>query len=139
MKQAIIYGSLLTLSILFSGSASAREDALDRDPFFSDKPRAGERAAPSAQGDVWGRDPFSRPFDDHAPARRTVARASGMKLSGIIYSETRRVAIIDGETAGEGGVVGDRRITAIKRRSVVLSGRTGGAEELFIEDFTIGK
>jgi len=140
MNKSIIYIGMLVTSALLAGSAAAQEQGADRDPFFSDGPRSsGKAASQPRNNDSLDRDPFSRPFDDNAPARRTVTRDSGRKLTGIIYSETSRIAIIDGETVREGGVVGDQKLVTIKSRSIVLTSRTGGKEELFLENFSIGK
>jgi hypothetical protein len=139
MNKSIIYIGMLVTSAFLVGNAAAQEQGVDRDPFFSDGPRSSGKAASQPRNDSMGRDPFSRPFDDNAPARRTVTRDTGKKLTGIIFSETRRMAIIDGEVVREGGVVGDQKLVAVKSRSIVLTSRTGGKEELFLENFSIGK
>ncbi|HTG02016.1 MAG TPA: hypothetical protein VK654_15655 [Nitrospirota bacterium] len=131
----------LIATAAFSGAVIAAEDAFDRDPFFSDKPRPAGTARPAPGGEAaWGgRDPFVRPFDDRAPARSASTREAGRRLTGIIYSEANRIAIIDGEAVREGGTIGDLKLITIKSRSVVLAGASGVREELFLEDFSLGQ
>jgi hypothetical protein len=139
MKRVILYGSLLVLSAVFSGAVSARDGAMDRDPFFTDGPRAsGKSDAQQRSTKEWGRDPFERPSEGGVSERRTETRSAGGKLTGIIYSETDRIAIINGEAVREGGRVGDQRVVGIKSRSVVLTSGSGGREELVLENFSVG-
>ena len=64
---------------------------------------------------------------------------SGRTLTGIIFSEDVRLAIIGGETYQEGVKVGDRKLVDIRRRSVVFMSAAGEKEEVFLEDFTMNK
>jgi hypothetical protein len=111
--------------------------AEDKDPFFSAGPRSSVSAS-VPQDSNWGRDPFSKPFEGKTPpAASSGARARG--LTGIIYGQNARIAIIDGETYREGGRVGDQKLVDIRKRSVVLMNSFGIREEIYLEDFSIGK
>ncbi len=133
---------LLMVSLVVTGwplLAPAQESAQERDPFFSAGPRA-TMTAPAAEDKAWGRDPFARPFEGAAqrtPAQGGPGIAKG--LTGIIFSSEVRIAIIDGETYREGAVIGDRKLSHIGQRSIVLMSSTGGKEEFFLADFSIRK
>jgi hypothetical protein len=66
-------------------------------------------------------------------------RGRARTLTGIIYGKNVRLAIIGGETLGEGSMVGEQKLVDIRRRSVVLMNPAGGSEEIFLENFSIRK
>jgi len=115
----------------------AQEGGQERDPFFSDGPRA-KAIAPAPQDNDWGRDPFSPPFEGTAqPSAPQGTPVQGKKLSGIIYGNDVRLAIIGGEILREGSRVGDRKLVDIRNRSVVFKSVSGEKEEVFLEDFSM--
>jgi hypothetical protein len=130
---------LSVVSIFYSASIWAQE----KDPFFPSGPRSAVTVSTSHDNN-WGRDPFSRPFEEttRSPAssvRGVLDLIGGRNLTGIIYSKHVRVAIIGGEAVKEGGMVGDQKIVDIRRRSIVLQNSAGSREEVFLEDFSIRK
>lgn len=138
-RNSVLFSLLLTALAFCSLTVSAQERELDRDPFFSAGPRAKATASPPHDGD-WGRDPFSSPFEGAAqPSAPQGAPVSGIKLSGIIYGKDVRLAIISGEILRQGGKVGDRKLVDIRSRSVVLRSDSGEEEEVFLEDFSMGR
>jgi hypothetical protein len=129
----IIFPILFVVGMLMASKGFAEKA---RDPFFPSGPRDSETPMAPRSGD-WGRDPFSKPFEGTATSSGTPAAGSG--LSGIIYSQSVRVAIIHGESYKEGSMVGGRRLVDIRRRSVVFMTEAGGREEVFLEDFSMKK
>jgi hypothetical protein len=122
-----------------AGVVSAQEAGPERDPFFSAGPRSS-LTAPAEQGGEWGRDPFARPFDGAAaavPQIQQPAPAPEFKLTGIIYNDTVRIAVINGEMVGEGGMVGGRKVLKVRNSSVVLANGPAGSQEFFLENFSI--
>ncbi len=80
------------------------------------------------------------PTQIRGPAPKgTGGRAARSGLTGIIYSKHGRVAIIGGEALREGSMVGDKRLADIRKKSVVLMNASGGREEVFLEDFSMGR
>jgi len=137
----IIYSLIITL--VGCGAAFAQEAGMDNDPFHPQgkKPNVSIPApsVPAGETNDWGRDPFNNPFAGKAPVQHQGQKSSKRYLTGIIYSQQARVAIIGGETLREGAMTGDRKLEKIGRRSVVLRNSAGGAEELYLEDFSAGK
>lgn len=127
------------MTVVLAAAALAQEEATDRDPFYSTekRPRA---PAPVPADNAWGRDPFTNPLANRAPARTergTEARGKG--LTGIIYSKDIRLAIINGEALSEGSSIGDRKLASIGMRSIKLKNAAGGIEEVFLQDFLMRK
>ena len=138
-RNAFLFPFFLTAVVFCSMPVFAQERELERDPFFSAGPRAKATASPPRDGE-WGRDPFSSPFEGTAqPSAHQGAPASAIKLSGIIYGKDVRLAIIGGEILRQGGKVGDRQLVDIRIRSVVLKSDSGEQEEMFLEDFSMGR
>lgn len=134
---------LLYIAILFmmAAPAAARAQGDDeRDPFYPSARRPAPQAQQQPEAD-WGRDPFDRPFSGPTAgtSRAPQHGPSSGGLTGIIYSTNVRLAIIGGEVLREGGTVGDRRIVDIRKKSVVLMTAAGGREEMFLEDFSLGR
>lgn len=127
------------LSVLaFPISAPAKEKEEEKDPFYpsGDRP-AVQSAAPDPE---WGRDPFTNPLAGRTQAGKMPSGHTGSAgLTGIIYSKKARVAIIDGEVVREGSMVSGKRLVDIRRKSVVLMDDSGRYEEIFIEDFAVGR
>ena len=126
----------LMFAVSFINIVPAQEAEQDRDPFFGERPRSSATST-SQDGGEWGRDPFTKPFEGTALAPAT--RAPEKKLTGIIYGKDVRIAIIGGEMVREGSMVGDRKLTNIRQRSIVLMNSTGGNEEIFLENFSVRK
>ncbi len=129
------------IASVFANVSLAQEAGQERDPFFADGPRSSNADTPRQDGEWGGRDPFTRPYGGNAAPRRQAQRthATGKKLTGIIYSRDARLAIIGGEVLREGSMIGDYKLVGIRERSVVLTNRAGGTEEIFLENFSIPK
>lgn len=130
--------AIFILSILTVSAATAVEKADERDPFFPTGNRpAVQKQSPEAD---WGRDPFANPLSGR-PQVGTAKRGQphSARLTGIIYSKKVRIAIIGGEIVREGGMVSGKRLVDIRRKSVVLMDEAGRYEEIFLEDFGIGR
>jgi hypothetical protein len=141
MNKTILFISVIILSAAVSNLARAQEANQDRDPFFSDGPRSAATGTINSQlGNGWGRDPFARPFAGAAVAQQNLGTASqGKKLTGIIYGEDNRIAILDGETIREGDKVGDLKLAQIRPNSVVLMDSAGNRTEVILENFSMQK
>jgi hypothetical protein len=140
MRKGLLY-IILTMTVIFATAVQAREGAVENDPFH---PSAGRPVAtapgPPSGDDSWGRDPFNNPLAGKPPAQKMApSPVSGRMLTGIIFSEDIRLAIIGGETYQEGVKIGDRKLVDIRRRSVVFMSAAGEKEEVFLEDFTMNK
>jgi hypothetical protein len=136
MKR-ILYISIVIAAL--SGSSAAQEAGRERDPFFSAGPRSVGTGT-LKQDDAWGRDPFNRPFEGKTAVPQVQGSPSqGKNLTGIIYSNAVRLAIISGELYKAGSMVGDQKLAEIRERSVVLMSASGGSEEVFLENFSIRK
>jgi hypothetical protein len=135
-KRISIIIALLMMTC-FSAPVNAEEGG-ERDPFF---PSEKKPAAPlPSPGEVdWSRDPFNNPLGRGPAPKGTTGRVARSGLTGIIYSKHDRVAIIGGEALREGSMVGDKRLADIRKKSVVLRDRLGGHEEIFLEDFSMGR
>lgn len=134
---------ILSISILMAVAtcayaAPASQAEKERDPFFPAGPRSS-MGATAPQDSDWGRDPFSKPFEGKTLPAASSGRSRAGGLTGIIYGRSARVAIIDGEAYKEGSKVGDQKLVDIRKRSVVLMNHSGSREEIFLEDFSIGK
>lgn len=115
--------------------AEGREE---RDPFFPSEGKLTVPAPPSGSGD-WGRDPFNNPLGRGPAPKGAERKAKRSGLTGIIYGKHDRLAIIGGEALREGSIVGDKRLMDIRTKSVVLRDAAGGYEEIFLEDFSMGR
>jgi len=130
---------ILVLAVL-AGTARAQDVEPDRDPFSSES-RPGA-AAPSPRDSEWGRDPFSNPFGGAKTSVRKGAvqpKEQGPALTGIIFNDDTRIAIVSGEVLREGGKLGDKQVAEIRMKSVTLMDASGHREELVLQDFTMGK
>ena len=129
----------VSVLVAVAGVVAAQETHQEKDPFYPSEQRPSAAVPPPAGAD-WGRDPFSSPFGGKTiqpPQQGNQARAR--TLTGIIYGERLRLAIIGGETLREGSMVGGQKLVDIRKRSVVLKNPAGGLEEIFLEDFSIRK
>ncbi len=130
---------IVILTVVLAAAAWAQEEATDRDPFHSTDKRP-IATAPRSPGAAWGRDPFTNPLANRAPARAERGTdARGKALTGIIYSKDIRLAIINGEALREGSSIGDRKLESIGMRSIRLKNAAGGMEEVFLQDFLMRK
>lgn len=132
---------LVSTTVFFASAVQAQPDATERDPFYPFPDRPGV-TAPHPGGDddgQWGRDPFDNPFAGKALVQKGPSTPGVRMLTGIIYSNNLRLAIFGGETYHEGGMVGDRKLVEIRRRSVVFMSAAGSREEVFLEDFSMSK
>jgi hypothetical protein len=136
MHKTILYIGMMIATAAFTSAVFAQPGGQERDPFFGDRPGSAVTVTSHDSG-KWGRDPFAKPFEGSFAGPAT--RAPEKKLTGIIYGNDVRIAIIGGEIVREGSMVGDQKLTSIRKRSIVLMSRTGGTEEIFLEDFTIRK
>ncbi len=134
-NMKILFISLMTATF-FANVALAQQAEQERDPFFDEGPRSSVTITSQDSGG-WGRDPFTKPFEGAAIA--PVASAPERKLTGIIYNQNVRIAIIGGELVSEGSMVGDQKLVNIHPRSIVLRNSTGGSEEISLENFSIRK
>jgi len=139
MNKTMLFISVIILSAAVSNLARAQEADQDRDPFFPDGPRSAATGTINSQlGNGWGRDPFDRPFAGTAVAQQSPV-SRGKKLTGIIYGEDNRIAILDGETIREGDKVGDLKLAQIRPNSVVLMDSAGNRTEVILENFSMQK
>jgi len=139
MRKGLLY-IIVTMTVVFAAAVHAREGAAEQDPFY---PSTGRPAAtkPDPVDNSWGRDPFSNPLTDRAPAQTRTTPPSGRSnvLTGIIHGKDVRLAIIGGEALREGSKVGDRKLVDIRTRSVVFMSVAGEREEVFLEGFSMGR
>lgn len=140
MRYGLIY-LLLIITIVFATDVQAQQGAAESDPFHPSAVRPGtSRPEPSSGDSSWGRDPFNNPLAGTAPVQKGPPSAGFVRqLTGIIYSNDVRLAIIGGETYREGSMVGDRKLVSIRTRSIVLMSAAGEKEEVFLENFSISK
>ena len=104
---------------LVGPAGPGRDAALARDPLSIPAPPDIDLASPPS----WRRDPFL--FGDET---RAVARAAGAApvpalpaVRTILYSATRRLAIVDGRIVGVGDSVGGYRVAVIEKGAVVFA------------------
>jgi len=140
MLKGLIY-IIMTVAVIFTTAVQAQEGAAEKDPFH---PSAGRPVVsvpgPSSGDDSWGRDPFNNPLAGKRPSQKMeTSPGPGLVLTGIIFSEDVRLAIIGGETYQVGAKVGDRKLVDIRSRSVVFMSAAGEKEEVFLSDFTMSK
>ncbi len=136
MKRLTV--AFILSALIFPLVAPAKEKEEEKDPFYpsGDRP-AVQSAAPDQD---WGRDPFANPLAGRTQAGKASASGTGsVGLTGIIYSKKARVAIIGGEVVREGSMVLGKKLVDIRRKSIVLMDDSGRYEEIFIEDFAIGR
>jgi hypothetical protein len=131
------------MTATLAGVAFAQERGPERDPFFSEGPRSFVTAT-AGQADEFGRDPFARPFGGPSAAAPQAqqpppAPAPELRLTGIIYNENVRIAVINGEMVREGAMVGGRKLLKVRSSSIVLANGPAGSQELFLENFSIRK
>lgn len=122
--------------MLYAVSAPAAGRDEDRDPFYSEGPRAATSIKPASDGS-WGRDPFTRPFEGASAVPSSRQRSSRRNISGIICGKDMRLAIIGGETVKEGGMSGDQKVAEIRPQSIVFMNGNGSTEEVFLESFSV--
>ncbi len=142
-RKTVTYMIALGMLLAFftaAPRAAAQQREIERDPFFPSEQRPAA-AAPTPEGNAWGRDPFTNPFGAKTlPGRQDQGVDKPQRsLTGIIYSKTQRLAIIGDEVLREGSRVGEKKIVDIRRKSVVLMDGSGRYEELTLEDFSLGK
>ncbi len=140
MLKGLIY-IIMTVAVIFTTAVQALEGAAEKDPFH---PSAGRPVAtapgPPSGDDSWGRDPFNNPLAGKRPEQKMApSPGPGLVLTGIIFSEDVRLAIIGGETYQVGAKVGDKKLVDIRSRSVVFMSAAGEREEVFLKDFTMNK
>jgi len=137
--KRILYISIISTAAAFLNIALAQQAEPDRDPFFSTGRISSETTSVPRDND-WGRDPFSRPFEGKGQTLPApLGRIRGKNLTGIIYSNNIRYAIIGGEAVREGSMIGDQKLVDVRKRSVILMNGGGSREEVFLEDFSIRK
>jgi hypothetical protein len=139
MRRSLLYISVLFMMVAPVTAWAQKGD--ERDPFYPSARRPAPQAQQQSEAD-WGRDPFDRPFSGPPAGQARVPQQQGSAsggLTGIIYSKNVRLAIIGGEVLHEGSMVGDRRLVDIRKKSVVLMTAAGGREEMFLEDFSLGR
>ena len=138
MVKRILFISIMIVVAAYA-DASLAQSELERDPFFSARPGSAPTTT-SSPNDSWGRDPFARPFEEKAAVPQVQEpQVQRKKLTGIVYGDNARLAIIEGDMHKEGSMVGDQKLVEIRRRSVVFLNSAGGKEEVFLENFSIRK
>lgn len=65
----------------------------------------------------WGTDPFRAGKKSRAKIK---APKKVWKLSGIVFNETKPLAIINGKSVGVGDMIGDAKVIKIEREKVVI-------------------
>ncbi len=130
MKQVLFF-IFLTLNLVFNGEAALSDTSLSglnrQWPKEEEKPKLGK-------------DPFYLPprkeIPKNVPAKKEESPREEFSLSGIIYSNDKAVAIINGRILRKGELINGYTITEIFRDKVVLSGK-GEEVVLGVEKFTI--
>ena len=110
--------------LLAASAAAAQPGPVSPDPLTIPAPPAVDLAsAPS-----WRRDPFLFGDETRAVARPVVtARApEPPSVRSILYSASRRLAIVNGRIVGIGDSVGDFTVEGIERDAVVFLAPSGG-------------
>jgi len=109
---------------LLGTAGSPRAGAVSFDPLTIPAPPPVDMAsAPS-----WRRDPFLF-GDETRDVARPVAQAQAPVLPTvrtILYSASRRLAIVDGRIVGVGDAVGDYTVAGIEKDAVVFAAPSGG-------------
>jgi hypothetical protein len=135
LSKTVFYIGFMIAAALGS-TAMAQQAGQERDPFFGEGPRSLSTPT-SPENNSWGRDPFVKPFEGTAALQ--ARQAPERKLKGIIFGKSERIAIIGGEMVREGNMVGDQKLMAIRKRSIVLMNSSGSTEEVFLENFSVRK
>ena len=140
MRKGLLY-IIMTVTVIFATAVQAQEGAEEKDPFH---PSAGRPVisvpGPPSGDDSWGRDPFNNPLAGKSVQQKGApSPGPGHVLTGIIFSNDVRLAIIGGETYQVGAKVGDRKLVDVRSRSVVFMSAAGEKEEVFLADFTMSK
>jgi hypothetical protein len=136
VKRTAITIALLMMTCVFAPANAEEGD--ERDPFFPSEKKPAAPLPSPGEAD-WGRDPFNNPLGRGAAPKGAERPARHGGLTGILYGKQDRLAIIGGETHREGSMVGEKRLVDIRRKSVVLMNASGGREEIFLEDFSMGR
>ena len=109
---------------LLGASGPSRSGAISLDPLTIPAPPPVDMAsAPS-----WRRDPFLF-GDETRDVARPVVQAQAPVLPTvrtILYSASRRLAIVDGRIVGVGDAVGDYTVADIEKGAVVFAAPSGG-------------
>jgi len=108
---------------LVRAAGSARPGELAVDPLTIPAPPVVDTAsAPS-----WRRDPFLFGDETRAVARPVVQAAAPIRpaVRTILYSASRRLAIVDGRIVGVGDAVGDYTVVEIEKGAVVFAAPSG--------------
>ena len=69
------------------------------------------------------RDPMQAMVDEQGRLVSSVGLQGGMSIQGVIWSEERPLAVVDGELAATGSVIGPYRIVRIRQDGVVVQRR----------------
>jgi hypothetical protein len=104
--------------------AASSPAAAVRDPARIPAPPAVDLSAPPS----WRRDPFLFGDETRNTARPAVAArpaAPEPSVRSILYSASRRLAIVDGRIVGIGETVGDYTVAEIERDAVVFTTPAG--------------
>jgi len=136
MRKGLTY--ILATTLFICATAVHAQD-VERDPFYPSADRPLATAPARSDNAAWGKDPFDNPLAGKAVEQKGKSAPGARMLTGIIYGDGVRLAIYNGETYPEGSKVGDRRLVAIRSRSVVLMSAEGEREEVFLEDFSMRK
>jgi hypothetical protein len=109
---------------LFAAAGAARPSGAAVDPLSIPAPPALDTdSAPS-----WRRDPFLF-GDETRDAARRVAPAPQVlvpSVRSVLFSASRRLAIVDGRIVGVGESVGVYTVVEIERDAVIFAGPSGG-------------
>lgn len=97
--------------------------AASRDPLSIPAPPAIDASSPPA----WGRDPFLFGDESRVETRPAVAAPEPARpfVSTILFSSSRRLAIVNGRTVGVGDGVGVYTVADIERTAVVFMAPNG--------------
>ena len=101
----------------------AAGDAAGRDPLSIPAPPPIDAASHPA----WGRDPFLFGDESRSEPRPAVAAPEPGRpfVSTILYSNSRRLAIVNGRTVGIGDAAGAYTVADIERTAVVFTAPNG--------------
>jgi hypothetical protein len=140
MKRGTFFTALI-ISMVIGGTAWAQEAEVANDSLHPSKGLSAVTAA-VPDNNSWGADPFNNPLAakpiDLGPGdqeqQEPESELSDLGLTGIIFNNNMRLAIIDGNTMSVGSQVGDWRLVQILSRSVVFMDAAGDREEIFLND-----
>jgi hypothetical protein len=139
MRKGLKYILAVIMLVICTTAVQAQEGKEERDPFYPSADRPITTAPARSNDAPWGRDPFDNPLAGKSLEQKGPTAPGVRTLTGIIYGKDVRLAIYNGETYHEGSTVGDRKLVAIRSRSVVLLSAAGEREEVFLEDFSMSK